>query len=175
MSQEQPSALRLEIDGARLSIREAVQPADITAARELFQEYAASLGFDLCFQGFGEELAGLTGLYAPPGGRLLLGYHGESVAGCVALRPREPNICEMKRLYVRPAYRSTGLGRLLVERIIAEARKAGYQSMRLDSLPSMHAALTLYRRLGFQPIPPYTQNPVDGAVFLELRLDHSLR
>jgi ribosomal protein S18 acetylase RimI-like enzyme len=156
---------------ALLSIREVTQGPDLIAVRELFQEYAASLGVSLCFQGFDEELAGLPGLYAPPGGRLLLAFHAEDVAGCVALRPSGPGRCEMKRLYVRPAYRASGLGRLLAERIIQEARNAGYQTMRLDSLPTMQAAIHLYRRLGFQKIAPYTANPVEGTVFLELQLD----
>jgi ribosomal protein S18 acetylase RimI-like enzyme len=156
---------------ALLNITEATQSPDVEAIRELFQEYAASLGVDLCFQGFDEELAGLPGMYVPPAGRLLLGRHAGEIAGCVALRPGGPGICEMKRLYVRPLYRGSGLGRLLAERIIHEGRHAGYTRMRLDSLPSMEPAIHLYRRLGFQPIAPYTTNPVEGAVFLELQLD----
>jgi putative acetyltransferase len=156
---------------ALLSIREATQGPDLVAVRELFQEYAAALGVSLCFQGFDEELAGLPGKYAPPGGRLLLAASAGDSAGCVALRPSGPGSCEMKRLYVRPAYRASGLGRLLAERIIHEARNAGYQRMRLDSLPTMQAAIHLYQRLGFQEIAPYTANPVEGAVFLELQLD----
>jgi putative acetyltransferase len=156
---------------ALLSIREAFEAPDLLAVRELFQEYATSLGFSLCFQGFDQEIADLPGMYTPPQGRLLLAHHAGDTAGCVALRPSAPGTCEMKRLYVRPAYRSSGLGRLLVERIIHEAKNAGYKRMRLDSLPSMQAAIQLYRRLGFQPIAPYTTNPVEGAVFLELQLD----
>ena len=154
-----------------LSIREASESWEIQAARKLFQEYAASLESSLCFQGFDEELEGLPGKYAPPAGRLLLAFQGQAVAGCVALRPLEQGTCEMKRLFVRPAYRKSGVGRLLTERIIQEARESGYRRMRLDSLPHMKPALQLYRQLGFQPIAPYTTNPIAGAVFLELQLD----
>jgi putative acetyltransferase len=156
-----------------LSISDAHEGTALAATRTLFEEYAASLGFDLCFQSFDLELAGLPGAYAPPQGRLLLASQGKEIAGCVALRPLGPGVSEMKRLYVRPAYRGSGVGRLLAERIIHEARMEGYQRMRLDSLPTMEAALQLYRRLGFREIAPYTTNPVIGAVFLELELDRS--
>ncbi|MFL5495890.1 MAG: GNAT family N-acetyltransferase [Gemmatimonadales bacterium] len=143
---------------------------DIDVARELFREYAASLGVDLEFQGFSDELATLPAGYAPPGGGLLLAWEGGDAAGCVAFRPLEPGICEMKRLYVRPAYRGTGLGRRLAERVVREARDAGYGRMRLDTLPAMAGARALYQALGFRPIPPYRANPIDGAAFLELTL-----
>jgi putative acetyltransferase len=143
---------------------------DIDAARELFREYAASLGHDLEFQGFSEELATLPGGYAPPRGRLLLAWERGAAAGCVALRPIEPGICEMKRLYVRPAYRGAGLGRRLAERIVREARGLGYGRMRLDTLPAMDGARALYQALGFRSIPAYRANPIDRAVFLELML-----
>lgn len=154
-----------------LSIRDARTPEQIRSARELFVEYAGSVGIDLCFQGFDEELATLPGCYAPPPGRLLLAVDGEAVAGCIALRRLEAGVCEMKRLYVRPRFRSRGVGRLLAERLIREAGIAGYQWMRLDSLPSMTAARALYRRLGFRDIASYRENPIEGAVFLELQLD----
>jgi putative acetyltransferase len=158
---------------ALLTIRDAHEGKALAAARELFDEYAASLDISLSFQGFDEELASLPGTYAPPQGRLLLAWRGKVSVGCVALRPLEPGVCEMKRLYVRPAYRTGGVGRLLVERVIHEATTAGYRRMRLDSLPAMETALQLYRRFGFREIAPYTSNPVKGAVFLELLLDRS--
>ena len=159
---------------ALLTIRYAHEGEPLAAARQLFEEYAASLDISLCFQGFEEELSNLPGAYAPPRGRLLLACHGKESVGCVALRPLEPETCEMKRLYVRPAYRSSsGAGRLLAERIIHEAATAGYRRMRLDTLPTMETALALYRRLGFREIAPYTANPVSGAVFLELQLNRS--
>jgi ribosomal protein S18 acetylase RimI-like enzyme len=154
-----------------LTIVDAMAVDDGLTIRRLFEEYAASLDTDLCFQCFAEELAGLPGDYAPPQGRLLLALQNGQTAGCIALRPLEPGICEMKRLYVRPAFRAHGVGRILVDRAMQAARKAGYERMRLDTLPSMRSAQALYRRLGFQEIAPYYDNPVAGAVFLELQLD----
>jgi ribosomal protein S18 acetylase RimI-like enzyme len=148
---------------------------EVLMVRCLFEEYAASLGIDLCFQGFEQELAGLPGSYAPPQGRLLLAREDGQMAGCIALRPLEPGTCEMKRLFVRPAFRTHGIGRVLVDRLIQEARRAGYRQMRLDTLPSMATALALYRRLGFREIAPYYKNPVEGAVFLELALEGPAR
>ena len=140
-------------------------------ARELFLEYAQSLGMNLCFQNFEQELADLPGSYAPPDGRLLLAEHAVQLAGCVALHKWEDGICEMKRLYLRPAFRGKGLGRLLAEAIIAEARTIGYQRMRLDTIePIMKDAVQMYRRLGFREIEAYRANPIVGAMYMELPL-----
>lgn len=139
-------------------------------ARTLFEEYAGALGIDLEFQGFREESATLPGAYAPPGGRLLVARVNQTAVGCVAVRPLEPGICEMKRLYVRPGYRGSGIGRGLVEAVVREARAAGYRSMRLDTLETMARARSLYRALGFRPTAPYRHNPLPGAEFLELDL-----
>lgn len=139
---------------------------DIAVARELFLEYARALGVDLSFQDFDREVATLPGDYDP----ILVAHWNGEAAGCVALHPLQNDICEMKRLYVRPAFRGHGIGRVLAERIIAEARGRGYARMRLDSLPSMREAVALYRSLGFTDIPPYRPNPIAHSVFLELRL-----
>lgn len=153
------------------SIFQAQSPAEIAQARELFVEYAQSLGFSLCFQNFDQELAGLPGDYSPPKGRLLLAEYQGQLAGCVALRPKESGICEMKRLYLRPQFRGKGLGRLLAERIIAEARQIGYARMRLDTVePVMKDAVAMYRKLGFKDIAPYCENPIAGALYMELEL-----
>jgi putative acetyltransferase len=146
-------------------------PAQVEQARELFQEYEKSLGVNLCFQNFEQELAGLPGHYAPPDGRLLLAEYEAHLAGCVALRKWETGICEMKRLYLRPAFRGKGLGRALAETIIAEAREIGYQRMRLDTIePIMKDAVEMYRKLGFREIAPYRPNPIAGAMYMELQL-----
>jgi putative acetyltransferase len=155
-------------DGGRIVEAEGVEA--LAMVRRLFAEYAASLEIDLAFQGFAEELAGLPGAYARPAGGLLLGWEGDEPAGCVAFRPLEPGVSEMKRLYVRPSARGAGWGRRLVERVVSEARATGYERMRLDTLPSMSAALGLYLGMGFREIPAYRHNPVAGTRFLELDL-----
>lgn len=142
------------------------------AVRKLFAEYAETLGIDLAFQNFSQELAELPGKFAPPHGCLLLVLVDGQPAGCVALRPSSDGICEMKRMYVRPAYRQGGLGRALAEQIILAAQRRGYRRMRLDTIsPLMDKALALYRSLGFVNVPPYCENPYPGAQFLELSLD----
>jgi GNAT superfamily N-acetyltransferase len=139
--------------------------------RLLFREYAGSLNFDLCFQNFEQELAGLPGPYAPPSGCLLLASVGGEPAGCVALKRLADRVGEMKRLYVRGSHRGAGLGRLLVERLLREAVRLGYLAVRLDTVPSvMGSAVALYRSLGFREVPAYCHNPVPGALFMELRL-----
>ncbi len=154
-----------------LRVVEADPGIGLQQARQLFQEYAGSLETDLEFQNFGEELATLPGSYARPAGRLLLVLEDTEPAGCVALRPLSADTCEMKRLYVRPDFRNMGVGRLLTERVLQEARGAGYRRIRLDSLPEMTSALSLYRKLGFQEIAPYRENPIQGTVYLQLQLD----
>jgi carbonic anhydrase len=151
-------------------IRQAAGDDDVARARELFLEYGASLGFSLCFQDFDAELARLPGEYAPPDGRLLLATYDGALAGCVALRRWADASCEMKRLYVRPAFRGTGLGRALAERVIAEGRAAGYARMLLDTVPTMTAALALYHAHGFRDVAAYRANPVPGATFMALDL-----
>jgi len=148
---------------------------DWTATRSIFQEYASSLQIDLAFQGFEEELATLPGEYAEPRGALLLAWVDGVVAGCCALRPLDTsdytNAAEMKRLYVRPAFRGLGLGRQLTEGILDAARQAGYGCVLLDTLDDMESARALYEDLGFEDIPPYYHNPIAGAHYLKVNID----
>ena len=153
------------------ALSQAESPAQIDQARELFLEYAKTLNFSLCFQSFDKELAGLPGDYAPPEGRLLLAEYEGQLAGCVALHKLEAHTCEMKRLYLRPAFRGKGFGRAIAERIIAEARQIGYRRMRLDTVaPVMKDAVAMYRKFGFKEIAPYRTNPNPGTLYMELEL-----
>jgi ribosomal protein S18 acetylase RimI-like enzyme len=163
-------ALSNQKTGRVLKIAEAVTEEDIESAKTLFVEYADSLGFDLSFQRFDEELRSLPGDYARPKGCLLLAACDGQTAGCVALRPLEEGVCEMKRLYVRPEFRGMGVGRALAEAVIKEGQDIGYNCMRLDTVPLMDVARMLYASLGFERISPYRYNPIEGAVFMELKL-----
>jgi putative acetyltransferase len=152
-------------------ITPAISVEQVDQVRQLFSEYSSTLGIDLCFQNFAKELAELPGGYAPPDGRLLLLYKAGELAGCAALRKLADNVCEMKRLFVRDQFRGRGFGRTLAAAIIREAREIGYQRMRLDTLPPlMNDAIALYGSLGFKGIDPYYNNPVPGAIFMELDL-----
>jgi GNAT superfamily N-acetyltransferase len=148
----------------------AVTEHDLPAVRTLLREYAAALEVSLDFQQFDDELAGLPGAYAPPAGVLLIARTSDDDAGCIAVRPLDGEICELKRLYVRPSWRGHGLGRRLTNAALDHARTAGYARMRLDTLPVMETAQALYEELGFREIAPYRLNPVPGARFLELKL-----
>lgn len=149
------------------------------ATRQIFREYAQGLGVDLCFQDFESELETLPGDYGPPRGSLLLALVDGAIAGCCALRPLDSvdiaNAAEMKRLYVRPAYRGLGLGRLLAQAILDAARQLGYDSVLLDTLDDMEAARALYEDLGFEEIPPYYHNPLPGAHYLKVDLGRNGR
>lgn len=154
-----------------LKLVEAESQSLIAEARLLFEEYAAWLAIDLCFQNFEKELAGLPGAYAPPPGRLFLAIDNDAVAGCVALRDLGDGVCEMKRLFVRPQFQGRGIGGALTAQIISEARKLGYQRMRLDTIPSkMERAVAVYRSLGFEEIEPYYPNPTADTLYMELKL-----
>lgn len=152
-------------------IAEAADAGALEACRALFREYWASQAFAPCFQGFDRELAALPGDYAPPRGRLLLATVDGDPAGCVALRPLAPGVAEMKRLYVRPAHRGSGLGLRLARRVVDEARAIGYRTLKLDTLPSMREAQALYARLGFRDTAPYNDNRAEGVRFMSLDLD----
>jgi ribosomal protein S18 acetylase RimI-like enzyme len=153
-----------------IEIRPARLPSDVDEVRRLFREYAEGLGFDLGFQGFDEELATLPGKYAPPEGLILLARDDAEAVGCVAFRPIDQGACEMKRLFVQPRARGSELGRRLAERVCVEARAAGYDRISLDTVPTMSAAIALYRSLGFRERAPYVFNPIEGAIFLSREL-----
>jgi len=153
-----------------MEVEYVVEGRRLAEVRALFQEYATSLSIDLSFQGFAQELASLPGEYAAPHGTLLLGLVGGAAAGCVAVRRWDDGACEMKRLYVRDSFKGQGCGRVLAQHAIEWARRAGYDRMLLDTLPSMAAAQRLYEDLGFRDVAPYRFNPVAGARYMELRL-----
>ncbi len=159
---------------ASVTIQEAASATELDMIRGLFREYEEFLQVDLCFQGFEQELANLPGKYAPPHGALLLALNNDQPIGCVTLRKLEDGICEMKRLYVKPQGRGTGLGRILANEIISIARQHGYSTMRLDTLDSLTEAIGLYQRLGFRQVPPYYDNPLPGALYWELDLREAL-
>jgi putative acetyltransferase len=152
-------------------IQTAMLPNEIPVIKELFQEYADSLKFELDFQDFREELATLPGKYAAPSGSILVAKKNGETVGCVAVRSLGEEICEMKRLYVKPAYRGKRVGRDLALAIIEEAKRLGYKAMRLDTVEAMKEASALYRALGFRPIDAYCYNPLPGAMYFELKLE----
>ncbi|MBL8332148.1 MAG: GNAT family N-acetyltransferase [Rubrivivax sp.] len=166
------------MSGPAIQIAEPADAAGFDAARAIIREYASTLGVDLAFQRIDEELATLPGEYAPPAGALLLAWVDGELAACGALRPLTdvdyPDACEMKRLYVRPAHRRYGLGRLLAQALMDRATQAGYSTMLLDTLDDMEAARTLYETLGFVEIPPYYFNPIAGAHYLKADLNAPL-
>ena len=157
-------------ESSSTQINAAQSVEQIDTIRLLFLEYAQSLNFDLCFQSFDDELAGLPGDYVPPDGRLLLAMCDDKVAGCVALRKVAQGVCEMKRLWVKPEFRGKKIGRNLAEEIISEARQIGYSIMKLDTIDTMTEAITMYKSMGFSETSAYRYNPIEGAVYLELKL-----
>jgi putative acetyltransferase len=156
-----------------IEIGTAQTPEDLESIRGLFRQYQHGLGVDLCFQDFEAELAGLPGKYAAPTGALLIARDGDVACGCVAVRPMEGTICEMKRLFVRPDRRGRGLGRRLAEAILIQARSLGYTTMRLDTLERLTEAMCLYESMGFRRISAYYDNPLIGVVYWELELQES--
>ena len=142
----------------------------IREVKQLFAEYTETLGFDLDFQDYDDEIAHLPGDYTPPSGRLYLALYDGAIAGCIALRKLTPTVCEMKRMYVKPMYRCKGVGKNMALKVLDDARHIGYEKMRLDTIDTMHAAIALYRRLGFKSIPAYRKNPIEGACYFELTL-----
>jgi putative acetyltransferase len=152
-------------------LSQAESESDIADLRAVFREYESWLGLDLCFQGFEDELKNLPGKYSAPEGRLYLASVDDMTAGCIALRPLEADVCEMKRLFVREEFRGLQIGRLLIERAIDDAREIGYSAMRLDTFPpKMGKAVQLYELYGFREIAPYYDNPNEGVLFMELAL-----
>ncbi|MGD0250211.1 MAG: GNAT family N-acetyltransferase [Thermoplasmata archaeon] len=159
-------------DRPTVRLRVARGRESVTLAARMFREYADGLGFPLDFQDFHHEVSNLPGEYAPPRGALTLAFVGSRLAGCVGLRPIDQETSEMKRLFVRNEFRGQGIGRCLVDRVIADARRIGYQRMRLDTVPDMAEAIRLYHQSGFVQISPYRFNPIPGALYFELDLRH---
>ncbi len=153
-----------------MEIRAAETPADFAAGKQLFLEYAQSLGFSICFQGFEQELADIHLQYGQPNGCLLLVKEGDGLAGCAGVRRWQGDIAELKRMYLQPHTRGRGMGRQLLETALEHARRLGYRSIRLDTLPDMQAAIALYREFGFTDIPAYRENPFEGTIYLEKQL-----
>ena len=153
-----------------IEIVEVKSAEDFVAGKALIEEYAATLGIDLCFQNFSEEIASLAEIYGPPNGCLLLARQSNGMTGCVAVRKQAAAVCEMKRLYVRRPYRGAGLGRRLADMAIGRARQLGYSQVVLDTLPSMAEAQALYESLGFREVAGYYQNPMNGVRYLALEL-----
>ncbi len=154
-----------------VNLIEARSPQEIKAAADLFREYNTFLNVDLCFQGFEQELASLPGKYAPPKGEIILAEYQNEIVGCVAVRPFEGNICEMKRLYVKPKAQGLKIGKLLTEAIIKKSKALGYQSIQLDTLEKLEVALKMYEKMGFKTMKPYYENPLEQVVYLTLNLD----
>ncbi len=154
-----------------IEIKNVQSTGEIKIVKELFEEYAKSLNFSLCFQNFDKELKNLPGDYSPPKGSLLLSEYNGIPAGCVGLRKFENDICEMKRLYVKNNFRGLKIGRMLVYKIIDEAKRIGYKKMRLDTIQTMQAAQNLYKSLGFYEISSYGNHPIEGTIYMELNLD----
>lgn len=153
-----------------MEILTAHTPADFQTGKRLFLEYAQSLDFNLCFQNFEQELADIQAQYGEPNGCLLLVKNGDDAIGCVGVRRWEGDIAELKRMYLRPETRGQGLGRRLLQTALDQARSFGYRSIRLDTLPTMQAAIALYREFGFTDIPAYRENPFEGTIYLEKQL-----
>ena len=154
----------------KINIKQAVSPEDILSAKQLLVDYQKYLGIDLCFQGFDDELAHLPGKYAPPRGRLYLSEVNDEPAGCIAFYEMEKDVAELKRLFVKQDFRGAGIGRMMIERAIADARRIGYKKVRLDSLARLQQASDLYRKLGFDTCEPYNQNPEEDVYYMELSL-----
>ncbi len=159
------------MDGrVNIVIANAQTPAEFLEARRLFEEYVEEIGLDLSFQNFASELEALPDVYGPPKGCLLLARRNGAIVGCVALRPFEKQICELKRMYVRPSARGQGVARELVRTLIGRAKEMGYNRMVLDTLASMLPARELYRSLGFGEVAPYYENPIEDVVYMKLDL-----